>query len=130
VLDAAGNIDRRQLASIVFADTGELAALESITHPHIGQRIREEIANARARPSVHWIVLDAALLLEAGWHDVCEHVVFVDAPRELRLQRLQQRGWSAGDVAAREAAQMPIAEKRHCADAVIDNATGPEQVAA
>src|SRR5437763_9372687 len=64
VLDAAGNIDRRQLASIVFADTGELAALESITHPYIGQRIREEIANARARPSVHWIVLDAALLLE------------------------------------------------------------------
>src|ERR1043166_3282500 len=130
VLDAADEVDRRKLAAIVFADRGELSALESITHPYIGERIRQEIANAVARPNVHLIVLDAALLLEAGWHDVCSFVVFVDAPRDVRLERLRQRGWSAGDVEARERAQMPLAEKRRRADAVIENAAGPEQVAA
>lgn len=130
ILDGAGNIDRRRLASIVFGDSGDRAALEGMTHPYIGARIREEIAKAHAAPSVHLIVLDAALLLEAGWHDVCSHVVFVDAPQDVRLQRLQERGWSAGDVEVREKAQLSLAEKRRRADAVIENAKGPEQIAA
>jgi dephospho-CoA kinase len=107
-----------------------LAALESITHPYIGQRIREEIDRANCRPEVRLIVLDAALLLEAGWHDVCTHTVFVDAPREVRLQRLEQRrGWKAREMDEREKVQMPTSEKRRRADAVVDNSGAPEQIA-
>ena len=130
ILDPAAEIDRRQLAGIVFADRSELRALESMTHPYIGRRIRREIANAENTANVHWIVLDAALLLEAGWHEVCSHIVFVDAPDAVRAQRLQERGWSARDVKAREQAQMPLQEKRQRADAVIDNSAGPEQITA
>jgi dephospho-CoA kinase len=127
VLDADGAIDRKRLAAIVFADPAERRALEAMTHPTIGRRIREEIANARARPEVRLIVLDAAVMLEAGWHDVCDHVVFVDAPRDIRLQRLEtRRGWSAQALEERENAQMPLPEKRRHADAVVDNVAGPE----
>jgi dephospho-CoA kinase len=129
VLDADGEIDRKRLAAIVFADANERHALEAMTHPCIGRRIREEIAKAGARPEIRLIVLDAAVMLEAGWHDVCDHQVFVDAPREVRLQRLQQRGWSAQELENREKAQMPLDEKRRHADAVVDNSGAPELVA-
>jgi len=130
VLDAGGAIDRRRLAAIVFADTAERHALEAMTHPYIGRRLREEIAKARARPEVRLIVLDAAVMLEAGWQDVCAHRVFVDTPREVRAQRLQQRGWSAQELENREKAQLPVDEKRRYADAVVDNSGTPDSVAA
>jgi dephospho-CoA kinase len=131
ILDASGEIDRKRVAGIVFANPAERAALEATVHPYIRRRIREEIAKARQHPEVHLIVLDAAIMLEAGWHGVCDHLLFIDSPREIRLERLrQQRGWSAGEVEERENAQMPLAEKRRHADAVIDNAAGPEAVLA
>jgi dephospho-CoA kinase len=130
VLDAHGAVDRKRVAAIVFADTAELRALETLTHPYIEHRIREEIAKARARPEVRRIVLDAAILLEAGWHAVCDRLLFIDAPRALRMERLAvKRGWSKQELQDRENAQMPLAEKRRRADAVIENAADPEQVA-
>jgi dephospho-CoA kinase len=131
ILDANGEIDRKRLAGIVFASPAERRALEATVHPYIGRRIREEIAKARQRPDVRLIVLDAAIMLEAGWHGVCDYLVFIDSPREIRVERLkQQRGWSVQEVEERENAQMPLAEKRRHADAVIDNAAGPEAVLA
>ncbi len=130
VLGPDGAIDRKRVAAIVFADPGELRALEAMTHPYIGRRIREEIARARVRPDVRLIVLDAAVMLEAGWHGVCDHLAFIDAPREVRLERLRKRrGWTARELDAREAAQMPLEQKRRHADAVIENAGPPEAVA-
>jgi dephospho-CoA kinase len=119
------------LAAIVFADPNERKALEAMTHPVIGQRIREEIAKARSAPNVRLIVLDAAVMLEAGWHDVCAHVVFVDAPRETRLRRLaDKRAWGAQELDKRERAQMSVDEKRGHADAIVENHGAPVQVAA
>jgi dephospho-CoA kinase len=77
------------------------------------------------------IVLDAAIMIEAGWNRICDKLIFVDAPRPLRLRRLAaQRGWSAKEVETRERAQMPVAEKAKRADHVIDNSGSPEHVAA
>jgi dephospho-CoA kinase len=130
VLDANGEVDRRRLGAIVFGDSAERQALEAITHPIIGQRIREAIAEATRRPQTPLIVLDAAVMLEAGWHDICDYLLFIDSPRDVRLQRLQERrGWSAHEVEERERAQMPLQEKRQYADAVVENAASPEQVA-
>ena len=56
-------------------------------------------------------MLDAALLFEAGWDKLCDKILFVDAPRDIRLERAVARGWSAEQFAAREAAQMPLDEK-------------------
>jgi dephospho-CoA kinase len=128
VLDEIGEIDRKKLGAIVFADPSERRALEAIVHPWIKGRIRAEVELARGDPAVRLIVLDAAVMLEAGWHDVCDELVFVDAPGQERLKRLQeQRDWSAEELSARERAQLPLTEKRARADHVLDNsATLPD----
>jgi dephospho-CoA kinase len=71
-------------------------------------------------------VLDAALILEAGWDKLCDCLAFVDVPHELRLARALQRGWTEGDFAAREAAQESLDSKRARADVIIDN-SGPAE---
>jgi dephospho-CoA kinase len=122
LLDAQGQIVRRRLGVIVFRDPAERKALEAMVHPWIGQAIRAEVKRAQDDMGVPFIVLDAAVMLEAGWYDVCDKLVFVDTPRELRLQRLlQQRGWTAQEVQARESAQLPLTEKAVRADHVLDN---------
>jgi dephospho-CoA kinase len=124
-----GSIDRRQLGRIVFGDAAALRALEALVFPWIGRRIGEEIAAAQATPEISFIVLDAAVLLEAGWNEPCSRLVFVDAPRDQRLKRLQeQRNWSEKEVLTREHAQMPLNEKQQRADAVVDNSGPPQAV--
>ena len=98
--------------------------------PWIGRRIGEEIAKARQNPTVRMIVLDAAVMMEAGWDKNCDRIIYVDAPRAVRLQRLlNKRGWSTRDLLDRESAQLPEDDKRRRADAVIDNSQTPAHVA-
>jgi dephospho-CoA kinase len=130
VLDAQGQIDRRALGRRVFADPGELQALEKIVFPWIERRIQEEIASARHDSAVRFIVLDAAVMLEARWNRFCDRIVYVHTPRETRLQRLaQQRGWTEKEVQARAEAQLPLTTKVTRADAAIDNAGSPDDLA-
>jgi dephospho-CoA kinase len=122
VLDEKGNINRQRLGAIVFADPAQRRALETLVHPWIGRRLAEEIAAAKSDPACRLIVVDAAILLEAGWDCNCEVIVFVHAPRSVRLRRLAQaRGWSEQEVNARARAQLPLARKISRADFVIDN---------
>ena len=124
VLDGAGEIDRRKVAEIVFAavpeSRAELTFLEQLTHPLIGQRLQEQLAELH-REGVRAAVLDAPVMLKAGWDRMCQRIVFVDAPRDVRLARARQRGWTEADFAAREAAQEPLETKRSRADVTIDN---------
>jgi dephospho-CoA kinase len=129
ILDANGDIDRRRLAAIVFADASERKALEAITHPWIRRRIVAEMEEARGDPRVPLIVLDAAIMLEAGWNEVCDCLVYLDAPRAVRLQRVtRQRGWSEAEVRAREQAQLPLTEKAARADHTLDNSSSLEHL--
>jgi dephospho-CoA kinase len=122
--EGAPRIDRKRLAAIVFADPGARRALEAILHPrmraHFLAAIQgvEQAGGARARS----LVIDAAILLEAGWNDLCDRVIFVDAPRALRFDRAaRQRAWSQETFRSREQAQWPCEEKRRRADFVIAN---------
>ena len=129
VLDEHGDIDRRRLGAIVFADSVERKALEAIAHPWIRRHILAEIAEARRDPSVSLIVLDAAIMLEAGWNEVCDRLVYIEAPRAVRLERVErQRGWSEKEVDAREQAQLPLTEKVVRADHVLDNSASLEHL--
>jgi len=125
VVDEAGNVSRRKLGQVVFAAADELRYLESLVFPYIAKRIQEEKAVAAGPTGVRFVVLDAAVLLEAGWTEDVAHLLFVDAPREVRLERLSRtRGWDERELTRREASQMPLAEKKSRANAVIDNAGG------
>jgi dephospho-CoA kinase len=131
VLDEQGEVQRPRLGAIVFADEAERRALEALVFPYIERRLREEVAAAQADPQVALVVLDAAIMLEAGWNRWCDKLVYVHAPRAVRLQRLAaQRGWTEKEVAARERAQMPLSEKISRADVVLDNSGPPEETAA
>lgn len=124
VLDASGNVDRNALAKRVFArsTTGDedRKFLEDLLHPRIRERLNEkrDKAVAAGKPA---IVLDAPLLLEADWGGLCDVVLMIDSPRQLRLERALKRGWSIEEFDRREAAQWPPEKKRSFADVVIQN---------
>jgi dephospho-CoA kinase len=125
VCDEQGNIDRRRVAEIVFADPTERQALENVVFPYIESGMDALIAEAQQDPQVRWIVLDAAILLETGWARRCDWIVFVHAPRRQRLERLiGTRGWSEKEVRQRSQAQLPLTEKVSQAHFVVDN-SGP-----
>lgn len=120
-----GTLDREALADLVFGSRKERARLEGFTHPRIRDRIRAELTAALER-GLSPIVLDVPLLLENearhGLARECHELVFVDAPRDQREARALQRGWREGELARREAVQMPLDEKRSRSDQVIHNA--------
>jgi dephospho-CoA kinase len=125
--DPTPGIDRRALGAIVFADPTARRGLEEILHPRMRARFASLInQSAQAdQPGPRWIVLDAAILLEASWDDLCDQIVFVDAPRAQRVRRVvDERGWSEEALESRERAQWPIAEKRRRADFIITNDAG------
>jgi dephospho-CoA kinase len=129
IVDEQDNISRRRLGALVFADAGQRRALEELVFPWIERRIGEEIARARTDPNIALIILDAAIMLEAGWSKCCNRLVYVHTPRAVRLARLAgQRGWSAKEVAARENAQMSLTDKVTRADYVVDNSGPPEEL--
>ena len=132
VLDENGVVQRRKLGTIVFGDSAELRALEAIVFPFIGKRIREEIpkAGAAMAGAAKFIVLDAAVMMEAGWDHNCDRIIYVDAPADVRRRRLlEKRGWSEMEIEARAKSQLPVEDKRRRADFVIDNSGSPEAMA-
>lgn len=75
-----------------------------------------------APPDTEVVMLDAAVMLEAGWNDLCQAIVFIDVPFADRLARVQQqRGWTEDELRRRESSQLSLEEKRHRATVVIDN---------
>ncbi len=127
-----GHIDRSRLAQIVFAPPPKVQengnSSEELTHPEIGRRLAAQAKAIKADSPL--AVLDAALILEAGWDKLCDCYAFIDVPREVRLARALQRAWTEGDFAAREAAQESLDCKRARADLIIDNSGSIEHTQA
>ncbi len=128
-----GQIDRTQLARVVFAPGSEgqreRLYLEQLTHPEIARLLRRQ-ADSMVAAGTEVAVLDAPLLLEAGWEELCEKTVFVEVPRETRTARALAREWNKEDFAAREDAQESLQRKRESADVIIDNSGSPERTQA
>ena len=124
VIDKDGQINRAAVAKIVFAPppqgAEQLAFLEQITHPRIGLRLRQQIEQLSHR-GVEVVVLDAPVMLKAGWKGFCDRILFVDTAPNIRLERARERGWSEQAFAAREDAQESLEKKRGVSDCVIDN---------
>jgi dephospho-CoA kinase len=124
VFDPDGRVDRRAAAHAVFASRGELDKLNAVMHPRIRRRMERRIDELRADPHVAAIVIDAALLLETDWHDLCTHFVFVSAPGRARAERVRAaRGWSTATWKARENSQKPLDIKASKAEYVVDNSS-------
>lgn len=131
VLSGDGSIDRAKLAPLVFGDAAELAALNAISHPAIDELLDAELVElAAAEPDSGpetVVVLDMAVLTESTLGRKITHpyeqVIVVEAPSDIRISRLIQRGHTPEDAAARMASQTGDDERRAIADHIIVNDT-------
>ena len=122
VLLPNGEIDRRKLGPIVFADPAALARLNAIVHPRIFTMAEAQIQQHRVGDAPA-VVLEGALLIEAGWTPLVDEVWMTAAPERDVVQRLQARNHlPEGEVTARMRTQMPASERARHAQVIIDNA--------
>ena len=122
VLLPSGEIDRRKLGAIVFADPAALARLNAIVHPRIYSMAEAQIRQYRAGDAPA-VVLEGALLIEAGWTPLVDEVWMTVAPRQQVVERLQARNHlPVKEVQARIRAQMSASERARHAQVIIDNA--------
>lgn len=119
-----GSVDRRALGRRVFGPSptaaDDLAYLEQLTHPRIAGRLLEQ-AKGLVATDKKVLILDAPVLLKAGWDRFCTHLLYVDSSLNKRMQRAAERGWPPGELGAREALQEPLDDKRRRADLYVNN---------
>jgi len=125
ILGADGKLIRSAIASRVFGDSPESQdarrKLEAIVHPAIAKLRDDQLAELSSNRTIRAVLVDAALLLEANWQGSCDGVVFVDVPRNQRLERVRERGWTDEEFARREASQWPLSIKKDASNFVVDN---------
>ncbi|MHC4975826.1 MAG: dephospho-CoA kinase [Planctomycetota bacterium] len=123
VLDVTGELHHDAIATIIFNDPDARRRLEELIHPRVREAMHQAIRDANAQ-KIPAIVLDIPLLYEAKLDSLCNVVLFIDSPDEARIERaVSHRGWSPDEVKRREAAQIPLEEKRRRADHIIHNDT-------
>jgi dephospho-CoA kinase len=121
VVAADGTIDRRVLGARVFADPAALRRLNAIVHPLIGADIRDRLMRAQDEPTSAPIVVEAAIMMEAGWTFFDEVWVVVVEPATAIARVTASRGMTPDEVQRRIDAQMTSAERRSRATRVIEN---------
>lgn len=117
-----GEIDRRKLAGIVFAQPQKLKKLNAIVHPMVRKEIERQLAGLRKGKQTDLVVLDVPLLIEAAWHRDVDAVVVVKTNRPTQINRIRRRtSLSQADIIRRIRQQMPMRDKLKYADFTIDN---------
>ena len=120
ILDSSGKIDRKRLATIVFQNEEDLVFLEKLTHQRIRDQISVELQHL-AQNHTATVILDAPLLLEAGWESLCDVIVFIESSLENREKRAADRGWTPEELARRESRQLSLQKKRASTSHTIHN---------
>ncbi|HHV73965.1 MAG TPA: dephospho-CoA kinase [Thermoanaerobacterium sp.] len=122
ILRKDGEIDRRKLGNLVFADKEKLNKLNEITHPEIIKRIKDIIEEERKKGKEKAIVLDAALLIEMKLFNMVDEVWLVVVDKKTQIRRLMKRdNLSYKDALNRIKSQMSIEDKMKYADFIINN---------
>jgi len=121
-----GGIDRQRLGGLVFADPARRKLLEAIIHPLVAADRDDFLAACRA-DGAPMVVLDIPLLFETGGDAICDFTILCAVDPDIQRARARQRpGMTESKLAAILESQMPLAEKRDLADAVIDTGNGME----
>lgn len=112
-------LNRKQLASLIFQDKEKLALVNGIIHPVVASSFNVWCSERKDHAIV---VIDAALLIEAGFHRIVDKVITVSAPETMRIERVMKRDQSARhEVEARMRHQLSEEEKINQSDFVIYN---------
>ena len=121
ILGPNREIDRQKLGAIVFGDPDQLAKLNRIMHPRMARIVSDQLESLRVQ-GIKVVVVEAALLFEAGWDSLVDEVWATDSPVEAVIERLQARnGMSAEEVLKRIDSQMDNSERLSRAHVIVDN---------
>jgi dephospho-CoA kinase len=124
ILTSDGHVDRARLGALVFADPARLARLNSLVHPAVLAALDREFAAMELAEPHAIAVVEAALLIEAGYTNKLDLLAVTWVSQEQQLARLTERdggkGLTVEQARLRIAAQMPVEEKRRMADETID----------
>ncbi len=121
ILTPSGDIDRKKLGELVFGKPESLLQLNQIMHPRMYDMVKAQIEEYR-RQGVSVVVLEAAILLEAGWTSLVDEVWVTVASESTVLRRLQERtGLSQAESLARIRSQLSSEERIRHADVIINN---------
>lgn len=123
-----GHFDRPKLAAVIFADKIKREKLNEIVHPAVKEYVKQQLDAERSAGMLHLLVLEAALLIEEHYDEICDELWYIDTSRENRRARLKaSRGYSDAKVDQIFASQLSEeAYRSHCA-VVIDNNGLPEE---
>lgn len=122
IFAADGSVSRDALGKIAFSSKTQIDALNAILHPLIAARIAEFIAVGQANPEITIIVIDAAVLFEAGWNKFCAHTIFVKASLRHRIGRAAKtRSWDKQTLLQRESLQISLDNKATRCSYIVDN---------
>ncbi|MCL2417209.1 MAG: dephospho-CoA kinase [Bacteroidales bacterium] len=114
-------IDKRKLANLVFTDSEALQWLNNLIHPLVEKEF-EKWCGVQKEHNPKVVIMEAALIFEANFEHLFDKIIVVDAPEELRIERVMKReNISKQGVLQRIAMQMSADEKRRRADIVIQN---------
>ena len=117
-----GTIDRRKLGERVFSDPASLRRLNSIVHPLMAEEIHERITRLRSVDTRSPVVLEAAVLIEAGWSQLVDEIWVVITSRDQAIERVvASRGLQRTEVEQRLENQLSDEERARVADRVIRN---------
>ncbi len=130
VVGAGGAINRKKLGAIVFGDTEARAQLNQIMHPRIYEHVKARLETYR-RQGIAVVVLEAPLLLEAGWTSLVDEVWVTTAPEDIVLKRLRKRTrLSEAESQMRIRSQLGADERIKQADVVIDTSCSLDKLKA
>jgi dephospho-CoA kinase len=120
ILTPAGRIDRAKLGAIVFADRSKLEKLNAIVHPRVEAEIAQKFADWEQDGVSDAAFVEAALLVEANYHQRLDGLLVCWCRPEQQVERLMARGLSEEDARRRIASQMPVDQKLRYATETID----------
>ena len=122
ILNEDKTVNRLVLGGIVFADPSQLKALNEISHPIIAEMVLKEFESIISEDSGGIVFLEAALLIEANWYNMCRHIWVVNLDAAETTRRLQERdGLSESEARSRLESQLTAKERLAYANVVLQN---------
>lgn len=126
-----GGFDRGKLAAVIFADEEKRTRMNEIVHPAVRQYVKEVWEQEQKRGTLDFLFLEAALLIEEHYDEICDELWYIYTSEENRRARLKQsRGYSDEKISEMFESQLCENEyRRHCKVVIDNNGTTEETIA-
>ena len=128
ILRPTGEIDRKRLGAMVFSDSKALERLNGIMHPRMAEIIKDKI-NQLGVQGTEVVVVEAALMIEAGWDSLVDEVWVTSSPEDKVIERLRQRNHlSDEEISSRIDSQMSFEERVRHTHVILENSGSKEEL--